>query len=125
LRRARGSWEAPPAFVGEERVLLILRAVVVALPLAVSLLVPSLARAGCCRIVKTDPATASVLVRACTPDLDGNCLTVLFEGVLELDESQEVCTAEPAIVYQEEDAATALFGELVGAFCDLDREVAI
>jgi hypothetical protein len=87
-------------------------------------IVPSVARAGCCRVAKVDTSTTSAVVRVCTPDASEGCAAVLFEGTLALGASRNVCTDEPTIVYQEQDASTGAFGGLVGAVCD-DGEVEI
>ena len=89
-----------------------------------SQIVPTVAHAGCCRIVKVDTTTSAAVVRVCAPDANEGCAAVLFEGTLALGASRNVCTDEPTIVYQEQDASTGVFGGLVGAVCD-DGEVEI
>lgn len=108
---------------GRELRLLILRWFL--LLAAILQVVPLAARAGCCEVVKIDSTTAASVVRVCTPDASEDCAAVLFEGTLALGERQSVCTAEPTIVYQEQDAATGAYGALVGAICDGDGEVGI
>lgn len=90
------------------------------------------AHAGCCRVVKVDPATPSTLVQVCEPggsvesggEVIGGCERLLFSGTLALGEGQEVCTAAPTVVYREWDARLGAFGPPVEARCEV-RDVEI
>ena len=81
-------------------------------------LVAGQARAGCCRVVKVDPETPAVSVRACEPDSSGGCGSVLFEGPLALGGEAAVCSATDTIVYQEWDELLAAFAPPVEAICE-------
>ena len=79
---------------------------------------PAVAAAGCCRVVRIDPAPITPLVRVCEPDTDGGCGTVLFEGALEAGAASTVCATGNFVVYQDADLATGGYGPTTQARCD-------
>lgn len=76
------------------------------------------AAADCCHVTKTDTELPPATVRVCEPGPNGACGTLLFEGLLELGESREVCSAGSTIVYEEFDALQQVFLEPVEARCE-------
>jgi len=62
-------------------------------------------------------------LRACTIDDFGACDGILFLGTLALGESQEVCTDQTTILYEEYDDAEQAFGPATEALCDTDVEL--
>jgi len=86
--------------------------------LFVAVLVSEPMAAGCCDILKVDPAIPTSMIRACDPEPDGACGDLLFEGSLSVGESQSVCAAGEILVYQERDPITSIFQPPVTAVCD-------
>jgi hypothetical protein len=80
------------------------------------------ASAECCRLLKVDAETPPSQLRACEPDLAGECGALLFVGTLALGEEQAICASSDEIVYQEFDEALAAFQPPVRAICD-DNDV--
>jgi hypothetical protein len=76
------------------------------------------ASASCCNLVKVDAEVPISSLRVCEPDTESACGVVLFEGSFTLGESQQVCTPEPTVVYEEGDGALGAFGFPVTAVCD-------
>jgi hypothetical protein len=80
-------------------------------------LTAELAQAGCCTLRKTDATLPTVTLRVCEPSSAGVCGSLLFAGPLSIGESQNVCSAQSTLVYQEA-APGQPFGALVEAVCD-------
>jgi hypothetical protein len=85
------------------------------------MLVSASARADCCGLVKIDATPASTQVRVC--DAATSCATPLFEGVVDVGLSQPLCAAGNVVSYQEYDPATAAYGPLTEARCDVETDV--
>jgi hypothetical protein len=75
------------------------------------------AQAGCCTLRKLDETFPTVTVRACEPSAAGACASVLFEGPLSLGGAQNVCSAQPTLIYQEAAPGQPL-GPFVEAVCN-------
>lgn len=93
------------------------RLAALALALCGTALAPSLARAGCCRVVKIDAELPTLDLRVCAPGAAGGCASVLFAGPLPLGASANVCVEGDAVVYEEWDPALGAFGPFVTAVC--------
>jgi len=76
------------------------------------------AAAGCCRVVKVDGTTLSIVVQVCEPDAAGECGGLLFSGSLGVGEDEAVCTDSPTVVYREWDDLAGDFAPPVEARCE-------
>ena len=88
-----------------------------------SFVLPIVASANCCELIKVDPDTPPATVRACSPTAGGACDQLLFVGTLGLGESQSVCVPAEIVLYAEYDDEAQAFGDYVEAVCETDVEL--
>jgi hypothetical protein len=76
------------------------------------------ARAGCCNVVKLDADLPTVTLKVCERSETGGCGVVLFEGNLSVGQTENVCTVEGTVLYQERAVSAGAYGPPVEALCD-------
>ena len=84
---------------------------------------PGVADAACCKLIKVEPQPTQTSVRVCDLSAGPACAQPHYDGVVRFGSPVNLCSPSDQVTYQELDPATGSYGAPILARCDASINV--